>query len=206
MSEAADLVQIEVNGKLTKVYLALGSNLGDRQNNLEGAVKRLAEKLVIEQTSSLYETEPIGYREQPLFLNAVCCATTELGPFDLLHLNQETERALGRVPSFPDGPRLIDIDILFYGDRVIATPQLTIPHPHLAERAFVLVPLAEIAARLVHPVLRKTVEELTARVGGQDGVRRVGSWSTQLTQRRWAEEEEACTRYRSRGTSMPPTI
>jgi 7,8-dihydro-6-hydroxymethylpterin-pyrophosphokinase len=118
----------------------------------------------------------VGYREQPFFLNAVCCITTELSPFELLALADETEKALGRTPSFPNGPRLIDLDILFYGDRVIETPQLIIPHPRLIERAFVLVPLAEVAPHLVHPILRVTIEELAARVNGLSGVRKVGPW------------------------------
>ncbi len=161
---------------MTTVYLGLGSNLGDRRANLERAIELLAEKLVIEQTSSLYETEPVGYREQPLFLNAVCRATTELSPFDLLHLIREIEAALGKVPNFPNGPRIIDIDILFHGDRIIETPQLIIPHPRLAERAFVLVPLVEIAHQVVHPVLHATIEELAARVNGLSGIRKVGPW------------------------------
>jgi len=162
--------------KLTAVYLGLGSNLGDRQVNLERAIERLEEKLEIVQTSSLYETEPVGYREQPLFLNAVCRATTNLSPFELLHLDKEIETALGRAPSFPNGPRIIDIDILFYGEEVIETPQLTIPHPRLTERAFVLVPLAEVAPYLVHPGLRVTIGELAAKANGLSGVRRVGPW------------------------------
>lgn len=158
------------------VYLGLGSNLGERQANLERAMKLLGEKLVIEQISSLYETEPVGYREQPLFLNAVCCATTELSPCELLHLAKEVEIALGRVTSFPNGPRLIDIDILFYGDQVMEAPQLTIPHPRLADRAFVLVPLAELAPHLLHPVLHVTIEELLTKTNGLDGVRKIGAW------------------------------
>lgn len=176
MLEATDLVQIEVSSKLATVYLALGSNLGDRQTNLEGAMKRLAQELVIEQTSSLYETEPVGYREQPLFLNAVCRATTNLSPFELLHLDKEIETALGRVPSFPNGPRIIDVDILLYGEEVMETAELTIPHPRLPERAFVLVPLAEIAPQLVHPILHATIRELATRVDGLSGVRKIAPW------------------------------
>ena len=156
------------------IYLALGSNLGDRMSNLASAVERLSRKITIKKISSVYETEPVYYEEQPLYLNAALCAVTELDPFELLRFVKSIESDLGRKPSFRNAPRLIDIDILFYGDQVIETSELTIPHPRLAERAFVLVPLAEIAPRLVHPVLQKRVSELLAAVEGVDGVRKFG--------------------------------
>jgi GTP cyclohydrolase-4 len=156
------------------IYLALGSNLGDRMGNLASAVERLSQKVNIKKVSSVYETEPVYYKEQPLYLNAVLSALTELDPFELLRFAKSIESDLGRQPSFRNAPRLIDIDILFYSDRVVKTEELTIPHPRIAERAFVLVPLAEIAPRLVHPLLQKRVSELLAVVEGVDGVRKFG--------------------------------
>ncbi len=155
------------------VYLGLGSNLGDRAENLARALESLSSKLAIRQVSSVYETEPVGYEQQPLFLNAVLSAATDMKPLELLRFVKQVEAELGRKPSFPDGPRSIDVDILFYGDLELETPQLTIPHPRMVERAFVLVPLAEIAAELVHPVAKCTIGELLEVVRGTDGVKPV---------------------------------
>ncbi len=157
-----------------QVYLGLGSNLGDRQANLARALKLLGERLHIELVSSLYETEPVDYIEQPLFLNAICRAQTELGPMQLLSLVKGIEASLGRVPSFPNAPRPIDIDIIFYGDLIMETPELTIPHPRLEERAFVLIPLLEVAPDLRHPVSGEHIKDLAARVGGREGVKKIG--------------------------------
>ena len=159
------------------VYLGLGSNLGDRMGNLRLAVERLSEKVTVKGLSSAYETAPVGYEEQPAFLNAALSGTTELEPLGLLEYVKRIEDDLGRRPSFRNAPRPIDIDILFYGDRVIHTAELTIPHPRVAERAFVLVPLAEIAPDLVHPVSRKRVADLLAGVDGLDGVVMMGALS-----------------------------
>lgn len=156
------------------VYLGLGSNLGDRMGSLTMAVERLSQKLTIREISSVYETEPLGFREQPLFLNAVVSTVTELGPFDLLRFVKQIESDLGRKPGLRNAPRPIDIDILFCGDLVTHTPELTIPHPGVAERAFVLVPLVEIAPDFVHPLSRRRVVELLAEVDGLGGVRGVG--------------------------------
>jgi GTP cyclohydrolase-4 len=163
-------------------YLGLGSNLGDRKQNLAKALKLISPHLVVERVSSIYETEPVGYTNQPLFLNAVCRVSTKLSSQQLLRLAKKIEAKLGRVPSFSNAPRTIDIDILFYGDEVTSSPELTVPHPRLVERAFVLVPLAEIAPGLIHPENRKTVKELLKDLGTAAGVVR------------WAEAEEIMNR------------
>jgi 2-amino-4-hydroxy-6-hydroxymethyldihydropteridine diphosphokinase len=162
-----------VKQKAAKVeaYLGLGSNLGDREQNLARAMDLLAQRVKIEQTSSLYVTEPVDHKDQPLFLNAVCRVLTSLGPEELLGLAKRIEVAMGRKPSFVNGPRPIDIDILFYGDKVVNVPRLVIPHPRVQERAFVLVPLAEVAPRLVHPVSGQTIADMLSRVKGRKGVR-----------------------------------
>jgi len=167
---------------MATVYLGLGSNLGDRKQNLSQALKLLSKQVVVEQVSSVYETEPVGYKSQPLFLNAVCRVSTELNPKQLLRLAKKIEAKLGRKPGFPNAPRPIDIDILFYGDEVFGSKELTVPHPRLAERAFVLVPLAEIAPNLIHPVSSKTVKDLLSNLGAITGVRR------------WAEAEQIMRR------------
>ena len=142
------------------VYLGLGSNMGDRQDNLKKALGLLSERLRLGKVSSIYDTEPVGNPNQPRFLNMACQVYTTLAPVGLLALVKGIEKRLSRVPGKPNTPRPIDIDILFYGDQVIETPELVIPHPRLAERAFVLTPLAEIAPDLVHPVNGKTIKEL----------------------------------------------
>ncbi len=152
------------------VYLSLGSNLGERERHLEKGTRLLARAVEVTRVSSMYVTEPLGYLQQPPFLNLACEAKTGLTPKELLAIATEVEREVGRKPTFRYGPRVLDIDILLYGDRVVSSPELTIPHPRMAERAFVLVPLAEIAPGQVHPVLLRTVAELLESVEGTDGV------------------------------------
>jgi len=147
-----------------QIYLSLGSNLGDRLNNLRKAISLLPPKVKVSQQSSIYETEPWGYTDQPTFLNQVIKAETDLEPTSLLAFVKSLETSLGRQESFRFGPRSIDLDILFYDKFVMNTPQLTIPHPRIAERAFILVPLAEIAPDLVHPILNKTIQLLKTNV------------------------------------------
>ncbi|MDQ6662119.1 MAG: GTP cyclohydrolase MptA [Chloroflexota bacterium] len=151
------------------IYLALGSNLGDRRGNLAAALQRLRNIMDITKVSSIYETEPVGYSDQPRFLNMVCAGTTKLSAQELLKSVKEIETTLGRQPSFRNGPRPIDIDILFFDDLHMMQEQLTIPHPRMRERAFVLVPLTEIAPESVDPVSGKTVAELSRDVS-HDGI------------------------------------
>jgi 2-amino-4-hydroxy-6-hydroxymethyldihydropteridine diphosphokinase len=153
-----------MNGETVMVYLGLGSNLGDRKENLNKAVDYLSQRLRVTEKSSVYDTEPMENPEQPRFLNMVCQVKTMLKPEDLLVLAKGIESKLGRVPGKPNSPRTIDIDILFYGDKVIDTPGLVIPHPKIVQRAFVLVPLSEIAPELVHPVNKKTVAQMLKEI------------------------------------------
>jgi len=145
-------------------YLSLGSNLGDRIANLRKAISSLPPKLLPLVQSSVYETEPWGYSEQPVFLNMVVKGETELGPHNLLAFLKQLEVSIGRRETFRFGPRFIDLDILFYDDLVLETPDLVIPHPRIAERAFVLVPLAEIAPDLYHPAVGKSIQGLKSNV------------------------------------------
>jgi 2-amino-4-hydroxy-6-hydroxymethyldihydropteridine diphosphokinase len=144
------------------IYLALGSNLGDRLANLKQAIAALTPQMEVRAKSKVYETPPWGFEEQPKFLNQVVRATTYLDPEPLLKHLKRLEVALGRKGSFPNGPRLIDIDILFYDDLVLDQPSLVIPHPRLQDRSFVLLPLMDIAPDLIHPVSKKSVRELVA--------------------------------------------
>ena len=143
------------------IYLGLGSNVGDREANLEAALARLpAAGVRVTRVSPVYETEPVDSTAQRWFFNQVTEAETDLFPLQLLARLQHIERALGRVRTVAKGPRTIDIDILLYGQAVVRRPELEIPHPRMAERRFVLAPLADLAPDLRHPVTRRTVREL----------------------------------------------
>jgi 2-amino-4-hydroxy-6-hydroxymethyldihydropteridine diphosphokinase len=148
----------------TPIFLALGSNLGDRAANLQAAIAALPPAVTVLACSPIYETDPWGYTDQPAFLNQVIQAETQLAPLDVLAHLKDIEACLGRIPTVRYGPRLIDLDILFYGDQIFVTPELTIPHPRLHERAFVLVPLADLAPSWPHPTQGVSVATLLASV------------------------------------------
>ena len=153
-----------------KVYLGLGSNLGDREANLVCAIDYISAKVQIEKISSIYETEPVGYDDQPFFFNAVISGITEVEAHALLRFVKKIEEEMGRVPTFPNGPRIIDIDILLYENTVVNTTELTIPHPRLSERAFVLVPLAEIAPQLILPGADTSIIDLLCMINKKKGI------------------------------------
>jgi 2-amino-4-hydroxy-6-hydroxymethyldihydropteridine diphosphokinase len=144
-------------------YLSLGSNLGDREANLRKAIRRLEELGSVQAVSRFYETEPVEVeRQQPWFLNCAVGLETELAPVQLLSRTLALEQALGRRRAEKKGPRTIDIDIVLFGDAVVETPELSIPHPAMQHRRFVLQPLAEIAPEARHPLLKQAVRELLA--------------------------------------------
>lgn len=150
------------------VYLALGSNLGNRSKNLLSAIHYLEPDVRVISCSPVYETPPWGYEDQPKFLNQVIEVETDLAPGDLLANLKKIEDQIGREDSFRYGPRSIDIDILFYDDLVIDTPPLIIPHSRIPERAFVLIPMADLTSDFRHPALGVTIESLLGKVDKKD--------------------------------------
>ena len=165
----------QLNAHMITAYLGLGSNIGDRNASLREAISQISdpEALTIVATSSIYETAPWGYTDQPDFLNCVLEIETRLSPVELLERVEKAEQDIGRTASWHYGPRLIDVDILLYGDLSLqlTEPDLAIPHPRMDQRAFVLIPLAEIAGDVVHPVLHRTISDLASTVDEQEGVR-----------------------------------
>ena len=157
-----------------EVLLGLGANLGDPRRQLAAAVARLRAVVEEARVSSVYRTEPVGHRDQPEFYNLVLGGWTRLPPEALLREMQAIERDLGRERSFANAPRTIDIDLLAYGDVVMQTPALTLPHPGIAHRGFVLHPLAEVAPEWVHPVLARTARELLSAADSLERVERDG--------------------------------
>ena len=156
-----------------RVYLSLGAKLGDREANLRAAIGELPGAGVeVERISSLYETEPVDYLDQPWFLNCVVEGETKLGALELLHALREIETRMGSKKEFAKGPRLLDVDILLYGNETIATAELQVPHPRMLERKFVLTPLAEIAPELRHPTWKGTVQELEKATSDRSQIKR----------------------------------
>ena len=145
---------------MNTAYLGLGSNIGDKEENIQRAVELIKEKCEVSRQSSFYETEPVGYDNQDWFLNSVIEVKTILAPEELLAFLQSIEQEMGRIKTFKNGPRVIDLDILFYGDQTVKEEHLIIPHPRLHERLFVLEPLHEICPDYIHPIFRKSIKEL----------------------------------------------
>ena len=155
----------------TTVYLSLGSNIGDRENNLRKAIRALTKANVrVTRVSSFYETEPVDLREQPWFLNCVVRGETEIPALDLLRALRGIEAHMGSEKLVPKGPRLIDIDILLYGDATVDRPELQVPHPRMLQRRFVLVPLAEIAPNLKHPSWAGTAKQIVSNLADSSAV------------------------------------
>lgn len=152
---------MNINQYMKDVFLGLGSNLGDRTKNLERAFELLEKNgVTVIKKSAVYETEPLGVKDQAWFFNCVVGVETALGPEELLNAVEKIEKEMGRQQTVKWGPRLIDIDILLYGDRIITSKGLTIPHKFLHERKFVLKPLSEVAGKRIHPVFDKSIQEL----------------------------------------------
>ena len=159
------------------VYIGFGSNIGDRLAHIQNAIHILLRTggIALKQISSIYKTDPVGYKEQAQFLNGVAAIQTSLSPLSLLHTLKDIETAVGRKHRIRWGPREIDLDILIYGDLCVQTEKLVIPHPEMHLRGFVLVPLAEIAPDLVHPVFQETVQTLLERLDDDQSVSESGS-------------------------------
>jgi 2-amino-4-hydroxy-6-hydroxymethyldihydropteridine diphosphokinase len=159
---------------MVPVLFALGTNLGDRDANLRRAIDWLRGVATVDAVSAVYETAPMYDTDQSAFLNMCVAGRTALAPEDLLVQLKAAEAEIGRIPGRRNGPRLIDIDILLYGDRVVDRPELAVPHPRMAERGFVLAPAADVAADWRHPVAGRSVAELLRALGPLDGVTRRG--------------------------------
>jgi len=163
-----------MSGALNLAYLSLGSNVGDREANLRHAVAHLGKLGEVQAVSSFYETEPVEFTAQPWFLNCAVALKTTHAPEQLLGALLKLELEMGRRRTHHKGPRTIDLDILLFGNSIVNAPGLTVPHPALAERRFVLEPLTEIAAEVIRPVLEKTIRELRDALPPGPVVRKVG--------------------------------
>lgn len=175
---------------IAPAYIALGANLGDRVAALREAVRRMSELGTVSAVSSLYETDPVGYLDQPSFLNAVVALQTPLAPAGLMKELLAIETDAGRQRTFRNAPRTLDLDLLLYDDAIITSAGLTIPHPRLHERAFVLVPLAEIAPRVMHPSRHRDIAELLIALPSTAGVRRVPPPGWEITGQGGANSSE----------------
>jgi 2-amino-4-hydroxy-6-hydroxymethyldihydropteridine diphosphokinase len=162
------------------VYLSLGSNLGDRGRNLRQAIRALAALGQVKAVSAFYETEPVDFADQGWFLNCAVAIETVVGPERMMAELLRMEQKMGRERIQSKGPRTIDIDILMFGQRVVDSPELKIPHPAMHRRRFVLAPLADIAPEARHPVMKRTVRELLAELAEGQMVRKVGGWENSL--------------------------
>jgi len=160
---------------MTGVFIGLGSNLGDREANLGKAVDLISQGLTVLVISSLYQTEPVGHKDQPDFLNSVAHVDTDASAGEVLKILSGIEMLMGRERPFPGAPRVIDLDLLFFGGIIINQPGLEVPHQRLHQRAFVLAPMVEIAPDFIHPVLHKSMKELLA---GLTPGYRVEKWAT----------------------------
>ncbi len=151
---------------ISQSAIALGSNLGDREENLNLAIEHLRSLGTIKKISTYHDTAPVGYLDQPHFLNAAILLETDLPPLELMRSLLAIEKKMGRdrANSIAKGPRIIDLDLLLVGDTILNTPELTLPHPAMHERAFVLAPLAEIAPQMEHPALHRSIVELLAQL------------------------------------------
>ena len=162
---------------MVRIYLSLGSNLGDKLANLKKTIYYLKKNIKVLKISKFYKTEPVGYKNQDWFLNCTVEAETDINPLDLLKLLKSIEKKLKRVKTWKYGPRTIDIDIIFYGDKVTKTRKLVIPHPRMHRRLFVLEPLSNIKPNLVHPTIKNTIIELKNNVKNKVHVHR---WRSDL--------------------------
>lgn len=154
------------------VFIGLGTNLEDREKNLEEALEEIRKFIEIEKLSSIYETQPVDYEDQDWFLNMVIQGETKLSPRQLLSKLQKTENKMGRTPTVRKGPRIIDLDILFYSNKILAFDDLTIPHPEIQNRSFALTPLNEIAPGFIHPKLQKDIQTLFTNLNQDREVRK----------------------------------
>jgi len=151
---------------MSKIYLSLGTNLGDKESNIEHALNLLSQEVKILKTSSLYETEPVGFKDQPWFLNMVLEGDTDLSARDLLCFTKRIESEMKRVKTIVNGPRIIDVDILLYEDEKIESEDLIIPHPRMLQRAFVMIPLYEISSDLI--ILGKSIKDIMGNFNGEE--------------------------------------
>jgi 2-amino-4-hydroxy-6-hydroxymethyldihydropteridine diphosphokinase len=159
---------------MTEIFISLGSNLDDRQGNIRNALNLMTAFIKLENLSSLYESEPLGYGQQGWFINSVISGKFSKDPLELLRLCKDVETRMGRIPKYDKGPRIIDIDIITFEKLVINTPELAIPHPAMTERKFVLLPLKEITPDFIHPALEKHIDNLILECPDKSVVRKIG--------------------------------